>query len=79
MDELFDPGGRYRVVEHVVRPGWDGPGLIRSMWVGLTRELAVERAAALEPTDRNAVAVRAYDRETGLWLDDGTPAWNPSR
>lgn len=61
MDEQFDPGGRYRVVDHVQRPGWDGPGLIHSMNVGLTRESALELAARLKPRDPNAVAVRVID------------------
>lgn len=75
MDEQFDPGGRYRVVERVVRPGWDGPGLIRSMNVNLTEESALRLAETLEPTEENAVEVRAYDTETNRWLDDGMYVW----
>lgn len=77
MDDQFLPGARYLVCDHVVRPGWDGPSLIRKdCWDG--KEEALRIAGELEPRSPDAVAVRAYDSGTQTWADDGTPAFKHS-
>lgn len=77
-DEQSDPGSRYHVVEHVVRPGWDGPGLVRCMgcWDGLEQANAI--AARLTPTGPWAVGIRVLDQRDNTWVDNGEPAFKRS-
>lgn len=76
MDDQFLPGARYLVVDHVIRPGWDGPSLIRcDCWGENAKQEALEMASGLEPKSDDAVAVRAYDSGLGVWVDDGSPAF----
>jgi len=76
LDYLL-PGADIELVEHVIRPGWDGPGRIcRECW-DMTPEQAVALAKTLTPQGENAVAIRAYHSVKRIWLDTGEPAWNP--
>jgi hypothetical protein len=72
------PGADIEIVEHVIRPDWDGPGMIRYDCWDMTPEQAVELAKTMPPKDENAVSCRAYDTIKRIWLDTGEPAWNPA-
>ncbi len=74
MDEQGDPGPRVILVEHIIRPGWNGPGRIRGYcWNGA--EEARQRISTMHPEDEDSVAVRPYDQIKQIWLDTGEDAW----
>lgn len=73
------PGCDIILVEHIIRtiPGqeWDGPGMIRKECWDMTALQAITEAATMTTKEEHAVAVRAFDRVRGIWLDTGEFAW----